>query len=263
MQAQANGIDIGYELSGNAGGQTVALSHSLGSSMIMWAPQRAALEPKFQTLRFDTRGHGKTSAPRRPYSINLLVKDAVALLDTLDLDKVHWVGLSMGGMIGQGLALDYPQRLHSLTLCNTMAVVREHTKDMWRQRIQSSEQFGLHTVVDFAMERWFTKGFRDSAGPDYLAIREQFLNTPRAGYIGCCRAIYRLNYIDEISRIRLPTHIIAGDQDLATPTAESIAMHERIPSSSLDIIQKAAHLSNIEQAEAFNRSLLNFLLRVP
>ena len=259
MRIKADDIEINFKLSGNATGPVVAMSHSLGSSLIMWNPQMQALEENFHVLRFDTRGHGGTTATSGPYTMDLLVKDAMTLLDALELDQVHWVGLSMGGMIGQGLALEAPERLLSLSLCDTMAVIRDETKAMWQNRIQSGEQFGMGRLVDFAMERWFTESYRSSGGVEYEEIRSQFLATSVAGYVGCCHAIYNLNYLDQLKRIQLPTHIIVGDEDLATPVSESTALRERIAGSSMDIISGAAHLSNIEQAEQFNESLLGFL----
>ena len=259
MRIKADDIEINFKLSGNATGPVVAMSHSLGSSLIMWNPQMQALEENFHVLRFDTRGHGGTTATSGPYTMDLLVKDAMTLLDALELDQVHWVGLSMGGMIGQGLALEAPERLLSLSLCDTMAVIRDETKAMWRNRIQSGEQFGMGRLVDFAMERWFTESYRSSGGGEYEEIRSQFLATSVAGYVGCCHAIYNLNYLDQLKRIQLPTHIIVGDEDLATPVSESTALHERIAGSGMDIVSGAAHLSNIEQAEQFNESLLGFL----
>ena len=259
MKINIDNIEINCELSGNNNGAVVAMSHSLGSSQIMWNPQIGVLEDKYRLLRIDTRGHGESSAPLGAYTLDLLVKDAISVLDALEIEKVHWVGLSMGGMIGQGLALQAPQRLLSLSLCDTMSVIREETKAMWKNRIKSGERFGMQNLVDFAMERWFTESYRNSGAEEYEQIRNQFLATPVSGYVGCCHAIYNLNLVDQLDRINTPTHIIVGDQDLATPVSESVVMHERIASSTLEIIPGAAHLSNVEQAEAFNKSLLPFL----
>ncbi len=259
MKITANNIEIHYQIDGNPDAPVVMMSHSLGSSSMMWDPQIPALALEYRILRYDTRGHGATFAPRGPYTMNTLVDDALGLLDALDIDKVHWVGLSMGGMIGQGLAVRHAQRLLSVTLCDTMAVIPEQTKKMWQTRIQSSERFGLHKVVDFALERWFTEPFRDPGNEQYVAIREQFLATPVAGYVGCCHAIYNMNFLDELSAIEVPTHIIVGDCDLATPVSESAAIAERIKGATMDIIAGAAHLSNIECSESFNQSLLKFL----
>ncbi len=262
MKIRTNDIETHCEITGNSAGDAVALSHSLGSSLIMWNPQISTFGEKFRLLRYDTRGHGESSAPPGSYTMSLLVSDALALLDALEIDTVHWVGLSMGGMIGQGLALEAPERLKSLTLCNTMSVVREEMKELWQNRIKTGERFGMHHLVDFAMERWFTENYRAENPKEYQNVRAQFLNTPVYGYVGCCHAIYQLNYEDRLSEIAVPTHIIAGDQDLATPVAESHVMHERIPGSSMTVIEGAAHLSNVEKTERFNQSLMAFLQSV-
>ena len=259
MKIETNEITTNYETTGQSESDRVVFSHSLGSSLIMWEPQIDEFSKNFQILRYDTRGHGKSSAPPGSYTMDLLVDDAVALLDALGIEKVHWVGLSMGGMIGQGLALKFPERLKSLTLCNTMSVIREEMKELWKNRIETGERFGMHHLVDFAMERWFTESYREMGTEDYQRIRSQFLKTPVYGYVGCCHAIYHLNYVEQLSQISVPTHIIAGDQDLATPVAESRVMHEQIDGSSLTVIEGAAHLSNVEKTEAFNAALATFL----
>ena len=251
--------DIQFKLSGSENLPVVALSHSLGSSMIMWEPQMQVLEEHFRILRFDTRGHGGSAATPPPYSMEMLVSDVIDLLDSLEIDKVHWVGLSMGGMIGQGLAICAPQRLLSLCLCDTMSIVREEMKQLWKNRIRSGERFGMNHLVDFAMERWFTEPYRTASPAAYRRIREQFLTTAVAGYVGCCHAIYNMNFLDQLSEIRVPTHIMVGDQDLATPVAESIVMHEAITDSTLKLIPGGAHLCNIECTADFNRSMMNFL----
>ncbi len=262
MKISTNDILVQYELSGNPAGDVIVLGHSLGSSSIMWNPQIKLLSDNYRVLRYDTRGHGGSDAPPGSYSMDLLVSDAISMLDALEIEQVHWVGLSMGGMIGQGLALKAPARLKSLVLCNTMSVVREDTREMWRSRIRSGERFGMQHLVDFAMERWFTESYRAGEPSAYLEIRDQFLATPVYGYVGCCHAIYNLNYVDQLSRIDMPTHIIAGDQDLATPAAESRVMHEQISGSSMEVIKGAAHLSNVEKSQDFNRSLMSFLRSV-
>lgn len=259
MKIETNDITTNYETTGQPEGDTVVFSHSLGSSLIMWEPQIDDFSKNFEILRYDTRGHGNSSAPPGSYTMEWLVDDAIALLDALDIEKVHWVGLSMGGMIGQGLALKSPERLKSLTLCNTMSVIREEMKEIWKNRIQTGERFGMPNLIEFTMERWFTESYREVETEDYQRIRTQFLETPIYGYVGCCHAIYNLNYVEQLNQISVPTHIIAGDQDLATPVAESRVMHDQIAGSSLTVIEGAAHLSNVEKTEAFNASLANFL----
>ena len=251
---------MNYEVSGNSEGPVVAMSHSLGSSGIMWKTQLPLLEPHYQVIRIDTRGHGGSSAPEGEYDMDELVADVIGVLDALDVDKFHWVGLSMGGMIGQGLGIYHPDRLLSLCLCDTMARIPEDLLPVWVNRLKTCREHGMESMVDSAMERWFTENYRrGEPTKEYLEVEEQILNTPLAGYIGCCHAIMNFNYLDRLETIRTPTHIIVGDQDFATPVSESRAMHERIPGSTLEIIPGAAHFSNVEQSEIFDKSLSAFL----
>jgi 3-oxoadipate enol-lactonase len=259
MKVNANGIDINYELSGAEGGPVVMLSHSLACSLVMWQPQLAVLESAFQVLRFDTRGHGDSDAPAGAYSLELLTADAVGLLDALNLEKVHFVGLSMGGMIGQCLALDYSERLISLALCDTAAIMPEETQPIWLQRIEAAKSAGMAGQVDETLERWFRPEYLQLNPPEVEMIRRQILATPVTGYVGCCEALRRLNFLDRLSEIEVPTLIMVGEEDPGTPVAASEAMQARISGSKLVVLPSARHLSNIEQAAAFNKALIEFL----
>lgn len=261
MKINTNGIDINYELTGKKGSPVVMLSHSLACSLVMWQPQMAVLESAFQVLRFDTRGHGDSDAPQGAYSFEQLAMDAIGLMDALKIDRVHFVGLSMGGMIGQGLALDYADRLKSLALCDTAAIMPDETDPIWQQRIEAAGEKGLQGQVDETLERWFRPEYLQQNPPVVEMIRRQILATPVAGYIGCCEAIRRLKYLDRLSKITLPTLIVVGEEDPGTPVAASEAMHERISDSRLVVLPSARHLSNIEQSEAFNAALMEFLLQ--
>jgi 3-oxoadipate enol-lactonase len=255
----ANGIDINYEISGKPGAPVVVLSHSLGSSRIMWNPQMALLEPAYSVLRYDTRGHGESSAPAGAYTLEQLAADALALADALDIDRFHWVGLSMGGMIGQCLALDHPDRLASLCLCDTAATVGADAQPVWDERIAAAKKDGPQALVQGTLERWFTPAYLQPEGPHVSEIRDQFLSTPVDGFIGCSEAIRRLDYLERLGEITLTTLIMVGEDDPGTPVAASQMMHERIPDSRMVVIPSAAHLSNIEQADIFNGHLLDFL----
>ena len=259
MLIKANGIQMNYELSGNKDGPFLILSHSLGSSLLMWNPQRKVLESLFQILRYDTRGHGKSEAPPGVYTLDLLGEDAVALLDALGIDQVHWVGLSMGGMIGQSIALNYPKRLQSLALCDTMAVVPEEAQPIWQERIDAVREKGVASQWEPTMERWFTPTFLNLSPYMLGVIREEFLATPAKGYLGCIYAIRKLNYLNRLSEIKIPTLIMVGEDDPGTPVSASEAMQQRIPNSKLMIIKSARHLSNVEQPEVFNSNLIKFL----
>jgi 3-oxoadipate enol-lactonase len=260
MKILANDIQINYEMTGQEGAPVVMLSHSLASSMVMWDPQLISLEPHFQVLRYDMRGHGDSDAPDGAYTLELLVEDAVALLDALSIARAHFVGLSIGGMIGQGLGLSYGDRLKSLTLCDTSAIMPDEAQPILQERIAAAREDGMADQVEGTLERWFTPQYLQENPPEVEMIRRQVAATPLAGYIGCSEALRGLNYLGRLSAIKLPTLIMVGEEDPGTPVAASEAIHERIVGSRLVILPSARHLSNIEQADLFNQSLIDFLL---
>jgi len=259
MRIKANHIQINYELSGKKGAPVVVLSHSLACSLVMWNPQMDDLSPHFQVLRYDMRGHGHSDVTPGPYTIELLAEDVIGLLDALGIDRVHFVGLSVGGMIGQSLALNHAKRLRSLALCDTAPAVPQEAQPIWQERIERTREKGMESQVNETMERWFTPAFLKQNPPMVGLIRKQILATPVAGYLGCAEAIRKLNYLNRLSEMKLPTLIMVGEDDPGTPVSASQAIHERIPDSKLVILPSARHLSNVEQAEAFNAALLAFL----
>ena len=259
MRIKANGIQMNYELSGRKGAPIVVLSHSLSSSLLMWNPQMDVLNLYFQVLLYDIRGHGDSDTPLGAYTLELLGNDAIGLLDALNINQVHFIGLSMGGMIGQCLALNYPHRLKSLVLCDTASVIPSDAQPIWQERIDKARKKGMEALLEETMERWFTPAFLTKNSQMLALIQKQFLATPVSGYIGCAEAIRKLNYLDRLSEIKMPTLIMVGEDDPATPVSASVAMHERISNSKLVILPSARHLSNVEQTEAFNEALLLFL----
>jgi 3-oxoadipate enol-lactonase len=262
MLIEANGIQINYELSTEKDAPVVVLSHSLGSSMLMWQPQFEVLASHFRILRYDMRGHGKSEAPEGAYTLDQLAADVIGLLDALGLDSMHFVGLSIGGMIGQCLALDYADRLRTISLCDTAAIIPEDALPLFEERIRRARDHGMATLVEETLARWFTQSYLKQDPPEVDSIRDQILATPLAGFVGCSKAILGLNYLKRLSQIRLPTLIIVGEDDPGTPVAASEAIHQRIQNSRLVVLPSAAHLCNIEQADAFNSALLEFLLGV-
>jgi 3-oxoadipate enol-lactonase len=258
----ANGIKINYEISGRKDGPVVMLSHSLASSLKMWEPQMGMLESHFRVLRYDTRGHGKSETTPAPYTLEILGEDALGLLDELGMDRVHWVGLSMGGMIGQSIALNHSPRPLSLSLCDTSAMIPAEAQPIWDERIEGVRRKGMESQLETTMERWFTPSFLSLDPPMLTLIKEEFLATPAEGYIGCAGAIRRLNYLERLNEINLPTFIMVGEDDPATPVSASQAIHKHIKNSKLVILPFTRHLSNVEQAEAFNTHLLKFLKEV-
>ena len=259
MLINANGIRINYELTGKEDAPVVVLSHSLASSMVMWNPQLEVLEPHFRVLRCDMRGHGDSAATEGAYTLDLLAADVIGLLDALKIDRAHFVGLSIGGMIGQCLGLNYPGRFMSLTLCDTSPILPDEARPLFQERMDLAQKEGMQALVEGTLERWFTPPYRAQNPPEIGLIRNQVLATSITGFNGCSAAIMGLNYLDRLAEIKLPTLIMVGEDDPGTPVEASEAIHGLIPNSKLVVLPAAAHLSNIEQSEAFNSHLLGFL----
>ena len=259
MRVKTATITTNCEISGPPHAPVVMLSHSLGSNLLMWGPQLAVLEGHFRVLRYDTRGHGGSDIPGDAYRLEELVADAAALLDALAIPTVHFVGLSMGGMIAQGFALSHPDRLDRLVLCDTSAFMPAEAQPIIQDRIDTARREGLAALVDSTLMRWFTTDYLRRRGPGVDMIQSILQSSPAAGYIGCTEAIRRLNYLDDLSRIERPTLIVVGEDDPGTPVAAARAIHERISGSRLVILPSASHLCNIEQPQAFNSTLTGFL----
>ena len=262
MKIKANGIHMNYQLSGKEDAPVVMLGHSLASSLAMWRPQVEMLNQHCRVLCYDIRGHGGTDAPPPPYTLAQLGEDAMALLDVLDIDVVHWVGLSIGGMIGQCIVLNHPGRLRSLTLCDTAATLPKEADPVWQERIDLARREGMTPLIQPILERWFTPPYIARNPPMVDVIRRHILTTPVDGYAGGSEAIRGLDYLDRLSEIKVPTLIMVGEDDPATPVEASRAMHDRIPQSKLVVLPSAAHLSNIEQTKGFNHALMAFLTDV-
>ena len=262
MKISANGISMNYTFDGPADAPVVTMSHSLATDRGMWDPTVTALTSRFRVLRYETRGHGQTAAPRGAYTLEQLADDARALLRALGIQRTHWVGLSMGGMIGQVLALKAPDVLLSLSLCDTSSRIPADAKPQWEDRIRTAEAKGMEPLVEPTLARWFTAPFRERRKDVVDRVATMIRTTPVAGYVGCCHAISALNLTDRLSAIKLPTVVIVGEDDPGTPVAASRLIAENIKGARLEIISSAAHLSNIEQPEAFNRALSSFLEKV-
>ena len=252
-----NGITARYMIEGS--GPWVTLSHSLTCDSTMWDELAAALAPTFTVLRYDTRGHGASSAPGGPYSFAELTADVVGLLDVLDIESTHFVGLSMGGMIGQHLALAAPQRVDKLVIASSTSRIPPASSALWDERIATVCAQGCAAMVDSTLGRWFTPGFR-AARPDAMQrIGKLIAGTPSAGYIGCAAAIRALDITARIGAITAPALVVAGADDPGTPPAMSEVIASAIPGARLEIIVSASHLSCIEQPEAFHRLIDDFL----
>jgi 3-oxoadipate enol-lactonase len=258
-QVSANGITVNYEVAGPESAPWVVFSHSLGCAKSMWQPQFDALSKSYRVLRYDTRGHGASGAPSEPYSLELLAQDVKALCDALEIKKCHFIGLSMGGMIGQTVALQYPDLLLSLTLADTSSYYGAAFTAFWETRAQTALTQGMTPLVAPSLERWFTEPFR-AAQPVLMQQAMQWvLDTPAQGYAACCRAISQLDTTARLPQIKVPVLIIVGAQDLATPPAASELIHAQILGSKLLVLDAAAHIASVEQAAKFTAALQEFL----
>lgn len=253
---EANGIQIHYQIDGADTAPVLMLSNSLGTNLHMWDKQVPALAKRFRVVRYDTRGHGKTSAPSFPYTVGMLGQDAIALMDALKLPKVRFCGLSMGGMIGMWLARNVPSRIEQLVLCNTAA--KFGMPEVWNQRVATVRASGMKVITDAVIERWFTKEFRQTSPKDIEPIVEMLHTTKAEGYAGNCAAIRDVDQRWPISDITTPTLVIGGKLDPATPYEAAELIAKRIPGAKL-VGLDAAHLSNIEQPDAFTKALDGFL----
>lgn len=256
-------IDIAYRWDGVADGPVVMMAHAMGTSHRIWDAQLPALADRFRLLRYDWRGHGDTDAPPGAYTLDQFERDAVGLMDALGLDRVHWVGISTGGMIGQGLGINHANRVATLTLCNTTSQANPWYRSWVAERQAVVRKEGMVPVWDMTKRMWFTDAFVDAGGPAYDAVRDVFIRTKVPGYIGSTSAVADLAYRDQLHRIACPTHIICAGDDPATPVEHSLAIQERIPGATLDVIEGQRHFSNVEVPDQFNallcRSLENVL----
>ena len=256
---RANGVELFYDLTGPEDAPVVVFSNSVGATLEMWDAQMRAFADRFRVLRYDTRGHGRSQVLNRPAAIDDLADDLAGLLEGLGIEKVHLVGLSLGGMTGQALAVRRPEKLESLVLMATSAHLPP--ADMWNQRVATVRAQGMEVIADTVMTRWFTPAFIERAPHAVAQTRKHFVGHDPNGYAVCCEAIRDMDLRAVIGAIRTPTLIIAGADDPATPVAMMEDIRARIPEAELIIVPKAAHLLNIERPEVVNSHLEAFLGR--
>jgi 3-oxoadipate enol-lactonase len=256
--ADVNGIKLNYRFDGPEMGGVVMFSNSLASDITMWNHQIPPLtKAGYRVLRYDSRGHGRSAAPSGPYTMEMLTSDVVALMDHLGLERVHFCGLSMGGMVGQMLGALHGKRLLSLILCDTSSHMAQ--PEVWDERIALVTRAGMKGVVDATIDRWFTKAGQQRLKAAVERTREVILNTPVEGYCGSGLAIQAMDLREIIKGISVKTLIIVGEQDPGTPVSVAEFIHGRIGASTLKVIPDAMHFVNVEQADIFNTVLLAFL----
>jgi 3-oxoadipate enol-lactonase len=259
MEISANDITINYQLDGPEDAPVLVFSNSLATSLAMWDDQVHRLKNSFRILRYDNRGHGSTPPTPGPYTLELLSRDLLGLLDALGLEKVSFCGLSMGGMVGQWLGINAPDRLERLVASNTASYFPN--KEMWRERIEMANDNGIAAIAEASIKRWFTPGYRDrvDTAPTIDRARSFIMETTVDGYLGCAVAIRDMDFRDQLARINVPTLVIVGDKDPATLPEYGELIASKIKGAEYAVIPDAAHLSNIEQAEVFTKTLVDFL----
>jgi 3-oxoadipate enol-lactonase len=253
-------VTLAHELDGPEDAPVLVLPSSLGTTRELWQPQVETFARTFRVLRYEHRGHGDSPVPGGAYTMEELARDALALLDGLGLARVSWCGLSLGGMVAMWLGAHAPERLDALVLACTSA--RVPTPDAYRERAATVREVGIEPVADAVVGKWFAAAtFRER--PELPArFREVLVSTPREGYAGCCDALAAWDFRDGLADIAVPTLVIAGDEDEATPSGDTDLLAERIPDARLVTLDGAGHLANLERPRAFADAALAHLLEV-
>ena len=252
----ADGCPIHVKVEGRDDAPALMLSNSLGTNLSMWDPQARAFAKEFRLIRYDRRGHGQSGAPKGPYNMERLGRDVLAVLDALKIEKTHWCGLSMGGMVGQWLGANAPERFGKIILANTACHYPDPTN--WLNRIKAVKEGGIAAVADTVIAGWLTADFREREPQIAANMKAMMLASPAEGYLACCEALSTLDQRELLPKIKSPTLVIAGRHDMSTPIAAGEFIRSRIPGASMTILD-AAHISNVEQPHAFTDAVVGFL----
>lgn len=246
-----------YKIEGTPNSPVLLFSNSLGTDLSMWDAVVPLLLPYFRIIRYDTRGHGQSEVTTSPYTVAQLGQDIIDLLDQLNLGKIHFCGLSMGGQIGQWLGIHHPNRLNKLILCNTAAQIG--TAKAWNDRIKLIKQNGLSAIWERTQKVWFTDTYIKDNAPKINELESMFLGNDSLGYSNCCAAVRDADFRNNLEKIKTKTLVIAGEEDPATTVEDAKFLVNNIPDAGLTVLS-ARHIPAIEQAELFAESLIDFLV---
>ena len=249
------GLD--HRLSGPEGASVLVLSNSLGTTQELWARQLPALAERFRILTYDHPGHGASDLPEKRPTVESLTSSLVTLLDELGFERVSLCGVSLGGMVGMALALAAPERVDRLVLTSTSAYLGP--RDAWDDRARVVRDEGMEAIADAVVGRWFTPGFAREEPTVVARFRAMLAASPPEGYARCCEAIAAWDARERISAIAAPALVIAGAEDPATPLEHAQLIASGIPSARLRVVERAAHLTNVERARTFTRAALEHL----
>jgi 3-oxoadipate enol-lactonase len=261
MLLNIDGHRVYYDMVGPDSAQTVCFTHSLASDGGMWQEQvPILLGAGFRVLRLDMRGHGGSEPVAGDYSMSILAGDVVKALDVLGIDKVHFIGLSIGGMIGQAMLLEHAGRLRSAMLCDTQPGTPPGSEAVWDERkaaVRAAK--GLSTIAEGTIERWFTPAFKGRNPARWQQIVDTIVGTSAQGYLGCAAAIQNFSFEDRLPTVKVPTLVVCGDQDAGTPPDRNKLIASKIPGGRYEEIKDARHLPNVEHPETFNPIMVSWL----
>lgn len=252
----SNDAQINYQTFGDAANPALIFSNSLGTNFKMWQPQIDFFQQDFFVICYDTRGHGASSAPQGPYSIDQLGQDLVNLLDHLNVEKAAFCGISMGGLTGQWLAIHRPERFNQVVVCNTAAKIGQ--EQAWNDRAALVREQGLQPIASTAASRWFTEPFIQSNATVVNNLQNDLAAGSAEGYASCCEALAKADVREQLKDISVPVLVVAGQQDPITTVADAQFMVERIANSQLFEIN-ASHISNVELSNEFNQAVKQFI----
>ena len=253
-------MTLAHRIDGHEAKPALVLASSLGTTWELWDAQLAALTQDFRVLRFDHPGHGRSLLPDAPITVESLADHVIELLDALELERVSFCGLSLGGMVGMALALRAPERLDRLALSCTAAYLGP--AEGWYERAQVVRARGTSAIAEAVLGRWFTERFREESPTTAARFREMLEAIPAEGYAACCEAIAGWDARASVNAIRAPTLVVSGGDDVATPPADGAFLAASISGAELTILPGCAHLANVEQPTLFTRALRGHL-RVP
>jgi 3-oxoadipate enol-lactonase len=260
MQIASNGTTFHCRIDGD--GPWVVLSHGLATDLSMWDELTEALKDRYRVLRYDARGHGGSVATEGDYTLDLLVADAVGLLDALGIGQCHFGGLSMGGMVTLGMLLDHPERVKSAIIADSRHTTTPEFTTAWHERAAEVRRSGVEAVVASTVRRWSSAGLAER-NPAVIARMEAMIRrTSDKGYCGCAAALARLNYGHRLGEIDRPTLLLCGSEDHGAPPENTRQMHAAIKASRFIEIEQAGHISNIERPDVFNKAVVTFLADV-
>ena len=259
MKIDVGGFSLNCEIEGPEDAPCITLSHALANNLTLWDDQAALLRDRYRVLRYDQRGHGYSDAPPGPYSFDDLMGDVIALWDHLGIQRSHWMGLSIGGMMGYGLAQNFGDRLASLIACDSRPDAPPDYQVYFQYRIDTAREKGMEGLVEPTVERWFTAATVAANPPVLDRVRDMIRATNPVGHEGCCEALKTLAFGARLGEIKVPTMIIGGAADMGAPPDVLEQAARAIPGARHVTVEDAGHISNLENPPAFNRALEDFL----